>query len=109
MSWRDLSIGTNINIYNRVYRVHACDAFTRRFMEAQGRPQVRHGIDTAFTSADKAQHARQVIIHHPIAGALAMHCKLSACTCQAQTILRTETEPAAMCNRSGSLVHVATS
>ena len=46
LSWQDLSTGTNINIYNRVYRVHACDAFTRRFMDAQGRPQVLDAIDT---------------------------------------------------------------
>lgn len=32
-------MGASVNIYNRVYHLHGCDAFTRDFMAKQGKPQ----------------------------------------------------------------------
>jgi len=36
-SWEDLNIGVDILVYGRVYRLTDCDAFTRAFLEANGR------------------------------------------------------------------------
>lgn len=39
LSWKDLGVGESINIYNTVYHMHSCDAFTRAFMARHGAPQ----------------------------------------------------------------------
>jgi hypothetical protein len=44
LAWRDLSIGSSVNIYKRVYYLHGCDVFTRNFMVGQGMPQAADGL-----------------------------------------------------------------
>jgi hypothetical protein len=39
LAWRHFAVGSSVNIYNRVYHLHGCDAFTHDFMAAQGLPQ----------------------------------------------------------------------
>ena len=39
LRWSDLTIGTAINLYNRVFYIYACDPFTRDFLKQQGLPQ----------------------------------------------------------------------
>jgi hypothetical protein len=39
LAWSDLSVGTNMSIYTRVYHLYSCDAFTRHFMDSQGKSQ----------------------------------------------------------------------
>lgn len=39
LAWSDLSVGTNVSIYTRVYHLYSCDVFTRHFMDSQGKPQ----------------------------------------------------------------------
>jgi hypothetical protein len=35
-TWRDLNIGINFNVYQRVFRIVSCDDFTRRFYANEG-------------------------------------------------------------------------
>lgn len=37
-TWRDLNIGVNFNVYQRVFRIVNCDDFTRRFYSNEGQP-----------------------------------------------------------------------
>ena len=37
-TWRDLNIGMNFNVYQRVFRIVECDPFTRRFYANEGCP-----------------------------------------------------------------------
>lgn len=37
--WRDLRIGSYVNVFGRAVRILDCNPFTRRFYEAQGMPQ----------------------------------------------------------------------
>jgi len=39
LSWKDLAVGDSVNIYNTIYHLHSCDAFTRDFMARHGHPQ----------------------------------------------------------------------
>ena len=36
-------MGGAVDLYNRTFHIHACDAFTRKFMQDQGHPQVPDG------------------------------------------------------------------
>lgn len=35
-SWQDLNLGSNLNVYGRVFRIVDCDDFTRRFFSNEG-------------------------------------------------------------------------
>jgi hypothetical protein len=39
LRWADFRVGTELEIYARVYRVCGCDGFTRRFFQDNGAPQ----------------------------------------------------------------------
>jgi len=34
--WQDLNLGSNLNVYGRVFRIVDCDDFTRRFFANEG-------------------------------------------------------------------------
>jgi hypothetical protein len=39
LTWRDLCVGGNVNLYGHTYHLLGCDAFTRSWLQQQGSEQ----------------------------------------------------------------------
>ena len=56
-NWRDLNVGTNLNVYGRVFRIVDCDDFTRQFFQNHG---VAIGAPESYPD-DPFVHTRKMI------------------------------------------------